>query len=118
EYRPPGFAQNKFRVFNAFNARCQFGCAPSEDYIMMKRIGRRSLITLLIIVCLIPFGAVSMAQEGRASADFTYITGVNVVSTCSNVAINFLYMTNQPLYLTARVEYLGQIVTDDLISLP
>lgn len=85
---------------------------------MMEKIRHQTLIVLLITVCLILGGMTSIAQDTRASGDFIYITGVSGFSTCSDIAINFVYTNIEPGYLAVRAEYLGQIVTDDHISLP
>lgn len=78
----------------------------------MEKRHHRTLIALLIMLCIVPFGRASTAQDNRASGDFLYITGVNPLSTCSDVAINFIYENTQTAYISLRVEYLGQVVTD------
>ena len=84
---------------------------------MMEKIRHRTLIALLITVCLILGGMTSIAQDTRASGDFIYITGVNPLNTCSDIFVNLLYNTTGATYLSIRVQYLGQIVTDTLIWL-
>jgi hypothetical protein len=84
---------------------------------MMEKIRHQTLIAMLLFIGLLTLGSVSLAQDGRASGDFIYITGVHPDSDCDDIGINFIYMNTQPGYLAVRVEALGQIVTDDQISL-
>jgi hypothetical protein len=84
----------------------------------MEKIRHHTIIAALLLVGLLAFGTVVAAQDSRASGDFIYVTGVHPDSTCSDIAVNFIYTNTQPGYLAVRVEYLGQIVTDDQFSLP
>lgn len=84
---------------------------------MMEKIRHQTLIATLLLIAVLILGSVSVAQDGRASTDFVYITGVHPLSTCSDVYVNLLYNNTHAGYLSIRVDYLGETVSDNLLSL-